>query len=92
MKKFMLHGYYRVFGAVFCGLGILGCMIIAANTGYGDFDLVFFLTGTLLFIMFSLPFFAIDEHLDNQEIIQNQLEALAYEMHEANKRGISKGE
>lgn len=85
MKNLHLHGYYRIVGLVLAVLGILGSMMLAASAP-DELGLVIIVAGTLASVISCLPLFAIDEHLDNQEIIQNQLEALAYELHEANKK------
>lgn len=85
MKKINFHGYYRIVGLVLGSLGILGSAILASNISYKSFDVTVFVMGVVAIILTCMPLFAIDEHLDNQEIIQNQLEAIAYELHEANK-------
>lgn len=86
MKKIQFHGYYRIVSLVLGGLSILGSAILASNISYKAFDVEVFVMGVVATILVCMPLFAIDEHLDNQEVIQNQLEALAYELHEANKK------
>ena len=88
MKNLHFHGYYRIIGLVLAVLGILGSRLAASAPD--ELGLVIIVAGTLASVISCLPLFAIDEHLDNQEIIQNQLEALAYELHEANKKGNAK--
>lgn len=84
MKKF--YKICQISSIAMFALGALGSWIIAdAVSSWHSFNYTVFFTCLVSVAILCMIIYAIGEHLKNQEIMQQQLEAMAYELHEINK-------
>ena len=84
MKKFYTICHF--FSIVMLALGALGSWIIAdAVSSWHSFNYTVFFTCLVSVAILCIILYSIGEHLKNQEIMQQQLEAMAYELHEISK-------